>query len=109
MAAYDSHYLEFFELFNREEFFEAHEVLETLWRQTESEEREFYQGMIQLAALFVHVQKGRPESAEVLYERAANHLKKYPAAYMGVNIPAILHQIREALDRRTGYPRLTLP
>ena len=33
----DPRYLEFFELFNREEFFEAHEVLEGLWRETEGE------------------------------------------------------------------------
>lgn len=105
--SYDSHYTEFFELFNQEEFFEAHEVLEDLWRVTQTEEREFYQGMIQLAALFVHVQKGRPESAEVLFERASGHLKKYPAVYMGVNIPETLALIRSALDSKT-YPKLSL-
>lgn len=107
MSAYDSHYLEFFELFNQEKFFEAHEVLEDLWRVTQTEEREFYQGMIQLAALFVHVQKKNPASAEVLYERASGHLKKYPSFYMGVDIPAVLELIRKSLDEKQ-FPRLHL-
>ena len=44
--------------FNAELFFEAHEVLEDLWRETKGPERDFYHGLIQVAAAYVHVQRG---------------------------------------------------
>lgn len=38
-------------LFNRKEFFEAHEVWEALWKESkDEEERQFLQGLIQIAA-----------------------------------------------------------
>lgn len=38
----DPRFLEFFRLFQEEKFFEAHEVLEGLWRETRGEKREPY-------------------------------------------------------------------
>jgi hypothetical protein len=46
----------FVRLFNQWRFWEAHEVLEKLWRITRGDVREVLQGLIQLAAAFVHWQ-----------------------------------------------------
>ena len=37
-------------LFNHENFFEAHDVWEQVWKNAEGEEKTFYQGLIQAAA-----------------------------------------------------------
>jgi uncharacterized protein len=37
-------------LFNHENFFEAHDVWEQVWKNVEGEEKTFYQGLIQAAA-----------------------------------------------------------
>src|SRR5262245_55836768 len=40
-------------LFNEERYWEAHEVLEGLWKQTQGKERQWLQGMILTAAALV--------------------------------------------------------
>ena len=49
MSDYPPQYVEAIELFNQEEFFECHDVLEELWAETQGGEKKFYQGLIQLA------------------------------------------------------------
>ena len=49
MSEYPDKYLEGIRLFNEQEFFECHEVLEELWSETLGEEKKFYQGLIQAA------------------------------------------------------------
>jgi predicted metal-dependent hydrolase len=47
--------------YERGDFFEAHEILEPAWMGTDDlAERELYQGLIKLAAAFVHGVRGNP-------------------------------------------------
>ncbi len=47
--------------YRRGDFFEAHELLEPAWMGTDDiPERELYQGLIKLAAAFVHANRGNP-------------------------------------------------
>lgn len=100
----DSRYLDYFRLFQEEKFFEAHEVLEGLWRQTQGEEREFYHGLIQLAAALVHFQKGNLKGAEELFRTASRYLKPYPPDYQGVRISKVLQAFREFLKAWSKAP-----
>lgn len=45
-------------LFNAGAYFEAHEDWEELWHEAEGAERVWLQGLIQLAAAFVHFERG---------------------------------------------------
>ena len=47
-------YREGLRLFNDEEFFECHEVLEELWSETVGADRKFLQGLIQAAVALFH-------------------------------------------------------
>ena len=92
----DAHYLAFFECFNRELFFEAHEVLEELWLARKGHANEaFYKGLIQLAGAFVHLQKGRPRPASSLFKLAAANLKLYPAVHERLDVAGVLRWIGE--------------
>jgi predicted metal-dependent hydrolase len=55
----DVRYAAYFHHFNREYYYEAHDVLESLWLEEGREARAaaFYQGLIQLAGAFVHMRK----------------------------------------------------
>ena len=44
--------------FNAAAFFEAHEDWEELWHDAEGDERRWLQGLIQVAAAFVHFERG---------------------------------------------------
>jgi predicted metal-dependent hydrolase len=96
----DAHYLGYFECFNRQLFFEAHDVLEELWlAQRSGPNYSFYKGLIQFAGAFVHLQKNRLRPAAALFKLAENNLQKYPAIHERLDVGAVLKQIRIWLER----------
>ena len=54
----DTQYRAGIELFNKCEFFEAHDVWEELWSEYRGEDRTFYQGLIQVAVALHHFGNG---------------------------------------------------
>lgn len=52
-------------------YFEAHEALETAWRETPPPGRELYQGILQAAVTYLHLQRGNREGALKVYQRAS--------------------------------------
>ena len=78
----DPHYLGYFNCFNQGLYFEAHEVLETIWlRERGGADDRFYKGLIQLAGAFVHLQKQRPGPAAALLRLASENLSHYPPVH----------------------------
>ena len=101
-------YLEFILLFNGRKFFEAHEILERRWRQEQGELRDYYQRLIQIAAAFVHLQKGTPEGGKELLKSAAKYLGKYRPAFMGLDLEKLFVESRACLFEGREFPRLSL-
>jgi predicted metal-dependent hydrolase len=99
---FDAHYLSYFDCFNRQLFFEAHEVLEALWLpQRHGPDGNFYKGLIQLAGAFVHLQKERPGPAVALFKLAEKNLAAYPEHHHGLAVPNVLKfaaRAREQLE-----------
>jgi uncharacterized protein len=58
------------ELFNEERFWESHEVLEQIWRESIGQERDAVQSLILTAAAFVHYQKNEPDTGLSILKRA---------------------------------------
>jgi len=116
----DPHYLGFFGCFNRQLFFEAHEVLEDLWLADRGPDRAFYQGLIQLAGAFVHFQKGRFRPASALLKLATANLGRYPLEHHKLSVAETLARIEAWQDAlvqssystnpfvQSGYPTLSL-
>jgi hypothetical protein len=89
---YDPHFLGFFEAFNRQHFYLAHDILENLWLQDRRGPKgDFDKGLIQLAGAFVHVQKHRNGPALALLRLARANLAKYSPISDGL---AIQHPMR---------------
>lgn len=94
----DAHYLGYFDCFNRQLFYEAHDVLEDLWLpDRHGPNGNFYKGLIQLAGAFVHLQKNRPHPAAALFKLALANLEKYPAKHERLNAAALCGLIRNWL------------
>lgn len=60
--------------------FQAHEVLEELWRTCPTEQRSMWQGLAQLAVAVTHQLRGNRPGASRLLRRAAANLGRQPAA-----------------------------
>lgn len=90
----DRHYTGYFELFNRQKYFEAHEVLEHIWlKDRHGPNGAFYKGLIQLAGAFVHLQKNRPGPAAALFKLARTNLEKYSARHEHLDVASVLQLI----------------
>jgi predicted metal-dependent hydrolase len=90
----DAHYLGYFDCFNRQHFYEAHDVLEELWlADRHGPDGSFYKGLIQLAGAFVHIQKNRHGPAAALLGLARTNLEKYPARHHVLERQAVLDLI----------------
>ena len=97
---FDPRYLGFFGCFNRQRYFEAHEVLEALWLpQRQAPNGAFYKGLIQLAGAFVHWQRNRPGPAAALFGLARANLRGYPATHEGLDVEGVLALIEEWLQQ----------
>ncbi len=79
-------YREGIRLFNHGEFFDAHEVLEDVWRAAPETEKRFLQGLIQVAVALHHHSKGNLIGARSLMGRAAKNLSVYPEQFGGIQL-----------------------
>ncbi len=84
-AAYEPRYLAGIVLFNRGDFFEAHEVWESLWMDTASEEKRFYQGLIQAAVGLCHFCNGNVRGAAKLYRSSREYMERYGSPFLGLD------------------------
>ena len=90
-------YLECIRRYNAGAHWHAHEVLEDLWRATgEPERRRFYQGIIQLAAAFVHAERGNMRGVQRLLAKASAKLEAVPSPYLGLDVAALLQAMAAA-------------
>ena len=96
-GAFDAHYLGYFECFNQQLFFEAHDVLEELWlaQGKTGANYAFYKGLIQLAGAFVHLQKQRLRPSVALFNLAEANLRQYPARHESFDVAGTLGLIAD--------------
>jgi uncharacterized protein len=105
----DAHYLGYIECFNRELFYEAHDVLEELWLQdTKGPSGNFYKALIQFAGAFVHLQKDCPRyprlrPAGALLNLARGYLLPYQPTHRQLDVARLVELADEWLrDLQAG-------
>ena len=94
---YDPRYLAGIDLFNRREFFEAHEVWEDLWHDTPGPDRQFFQGLIQAAVAVYHAGNGNARGARRLFHSGRRYMSGYPARHLGLDVLAFWAGLERAL------------
>jgi predicted metal-dependent hydrolase len=106
----DAHYLGYFDCFNHQLFYEAHDVLEELWLpDRRGSNGDFFKGLIQLAGAFVHLQKERLRPSAALFKLAQANLQKYPARHEQLEVVAVLVLIQQWLGWLEGGEFKTNP
>lgn len=83
--AYDPRYLAGIVLFNRGDFFEAHEVWESLWMETPPPEKKFYQGLIQAAVALCHFCNGNLRGAAKLFRSGRDYMERSGTPHLGID------------------------
>ena len=70
---------------NSGRYFPAHEAWETAWKKArETDDAEFFKGLSQLGAGYVHLLRGNAHGTTRLLRRASGRLRAYPDGHRGV-------------------------
>ena len=94
--------------FNKGEYFEAHEELETAWRAETDEIRDLYQGILQAGVAYLHIIRGNYDGAVKVYRRSQRWLTKWPDLCRGVEVGRLRTDLDAAIAevRRLGRERI---
>ena len=108
----DVRYAAYFHYFNRGDYYEAHDVLESLWLEggRGAKSAAFYQGLIQLAGGFVHLRKHhehpahrvhgkRLHPAARLLKLAEKNIGTYGEEWEGLEIGPVLDLASETVRK----------
>jgi predicted metal-dependent hydrolase len=90
-----SRFLAGIDLIRAGEYFAAHEELETAWRAAPAEDRDFFQGLVHVAVAWYQAGRGREIGTERQLAKAIRRLTPYAPEYRGLQLEALLDQLRE--------------
>jgi uncharacterized protein len=76
--------------FNRGDWFGCHETLEELWAGEKGEMRDFFQGILQVAAALHHWRNGNFRGAVILLEKGGGLLRRVPTECQGVDVDGVV-------------------
>lgn len=74
------------QLFNTQHFYDCHEALEALWNRQQEPEKQFTQGIIQIAVGLYHWGRGNFTGAGKLIPRGLSRVKPFAPQHQGLNV-----------------------
>ena len=81
-----------------------------MWRAAPDEERDFYQGLIQVAAGLLHLQRRNRRGATNKLREGLGRLRRYEPSHRGIFVNELLGQGRRVLeDLDAGYLPYLIP
>jgi hypothetical protein len=106
-------YRAYFQCWNEQQYYEAHDVLEQVWLNKDSADDNFFKGLIQAAGAFVHLQKNfeqpqhpkhsrRLRPAVRLFEMAEKNLSAFAPAHHGLDVSGVLDVLRTHREEIIG-------
>jgi hypothetical protein len=90
------------DLYNAGHYWNAHEAWEEVWLDSERPLRNFYQGLIQVTAAFVHVTRKEYPGSVRLLDAGIGKLEAYPASYMGLDLARLVAGAKAARRELEG-------
>ena len=103
-------YRTFFRCWNQQRYYEAHDVLEQLWLNSDTNDDQFFKGLIQAAGAFVHLQKNfehpthakhsrRLQPSVRLFRLAERNLSIFAPKHHGLDVAAVCELLRGTADQ----------
>ncbi|HEV2953127.1 MAG TPA: DUF309 domain-containing protein [Candidatus Dormibacteraeota bacterium] len=100
------------DLFNRGLYWEAHEAWEAAWTpDRHGPERDFYKGLIQIAAGCLHYTRANRRGAVNKWRSGANLLDPFLPGHRSIALGPLVNHVRANLAAMEceGWPRLKMP
>ncbi len=92
------------ELFNQGQYWHAHESLEAAWRDEKGRVRELYQGILQVAVVYLHITRANYPGAEKVYGRCLKWINPWPENCRGIAVGKLRRDLEAVMQevRRLG-------
>jgi predicted metal-dependent hydrolase len=85
------------EQFNQHQFYACHDTLEALWMEATEPDKQFYQGILQIAVALYHLESQNWRGAVILLGEGINRLRVYQPDYGGINVENLLDESAQML------------
>lgn len=79
-------FLQGVEAFNQQQFYECHDLLEAIWMESPEAEKNFYQGILQIAVACYHFGNGNWRGTVVLLGEGIRRLADFQPSYRGIDV-----------------------
>ena len=104
------YYRAYFQCWNEQRYYEAHDVLEQVWLNKDSEDDLFFKGLIQAAGAFVHLKLNfeqpthskhgrRLKPAVRLFALAEKNLSMFAPKHHALNVAALINLLRNTREK----------
>lgn len=104
------YYRAYFKCWNEQQYYEAHDVLEQVWLNKDSEDDNFFKGLIQAAGAFVHLKKNfehpthakhgrRLRPAARLFALAEKNLAFFAPKHHALDVAGLLELLRHEREK----------
>ncbi len=80
-------------LFNECDFFAAHDFFEDIWMEAEQDEKEFFQGLVQISVGCYHLICGNLKGAKSQLSKGKTKLTKFEPDFYEVNLSSLNNKV----------------
>jgi predicted metal-dependent hydrolase len=87
------------EQFNQEEFYDCHDTLEAIWMDAIATEKNFYQGILQIAVACYHLGNYNWRGAVTLLGEGVRRLSYFQPSYANIDVSTLVSQSYELLQQ----------
>lgn len=100
--------IEGIQLFNEGNFFEAHEELETAWKEERGSIRDLYRGILQVAVTYLHITRGNYDGAVKVYGRSLKWTQGWADVCRGIHVKKLRDDAKTIMQEveRLGKERI---
>ena len=85
-------------LFNECDFFSAHDFFEDIWMEVDKEEKDFFQGLVQISVGCYHLICENFSGAISQLTKGRQKLNKYKPFYYNIDLSSLIAKIDSLLD-----------
>ncbi|AFZ37393.1 protein of unknown function DUF309 [Stanieria cyanosphaera PCC 7437] len=87
------------EQFNQQEFYACHDTLEALWLEAVEPDKNFYQGILQIAVACYHLGNQNWRGAVILLGEGIKRLSNYQPIYEEIDVASLIEESSQLLQQ----------
>ena len=84
-------------LFNNQQWYEAHDAFEDIWNTLDGDERQIIQGILQVSVSQFHLSKGNLNGATILLGEGLGRIKNRTNIDLGIDLDSFCKNLEELL------------